>query len=305
MHANRPSRVLCATNFSDAAHAAMLHACAVARDVDAAVVLVHVLAWDHLSRQVVKERMARLEAAADAAAATGVCVSTALEVGPTAATILEAATARAVDLIVLGAGARGWRRLLAPASRLVQAVQAAAPCPTLVVPRAAVRPRRPTAREHVLCAIDFSPSSLRALEYARALTSGGDRRLTVVHVLEEFAPEQTPRYAAHFEVPEYRRARAREAWQRLRGAVGHAAGVDLRVVAGRPWEAIARAAGQSHADLVVVGTSGAGRLRRWLGATTLSRLVRDLAQPLLAVPAHAGAPLRRSTPAAPPASAVA
>ena len=37
MHANRPRRVLCATNFSDAAHAAMLHACAVARDVDAAL----------------------------------------------------------------------------------------------------------------------------------------------------------------------------------------------------------------------------------------------------------------------------
>lgn len=294
MNAHETTRILCPIDFSDTARAALRHASALASDSDAELVLLHVLEWRQLSRPLVKERMARLSGAAEAALAEGARVRTALEVGPRVATILEVAETMKVDLIVLGTSGKAWRPLSTNRS-VAHSVQAGAACPTLVVPRgAAGRPQRKGGPERVLCAVDFSPSSMRALEYARELAARRGGALTALHVLEEFAPADWPRYAAHFEVPEYRHLRARDAWRQLQVALAAARHAQARVATGIPSEEIVRAAEHLDADLVVVGASQARGLRHRFARSTFSRLTRHLSRPLLTVPASARIPTARS-----------
>lgn len=291
MTAHDPTRILCPLDFSDAARAALRHASALASDVDAELVLVHVLEWGQLSRQLVKQRMARLDAAADAAASAGARVRTALEVGPPVAAILEVARAMKADLMVIGSHGSTSRTFPAKPS-ISRALRATAACPTLVVPPAAAG--RAGGPERVLCGVDFSPASMRGLEYARELTARRGGVLTALHVLEEFAPADWLRFAAHFEVPEYQHLRARDAWRRLHAALGTAGGAQVRVATGIPSEEILRAAEQAGANLVVVGASQASGLRRMIARSTVSRLARHLSCPLLTVPAGARIPILRT-----------
>lgn len=130
----------------------------------------------------------------------------------------------------------------------------------------------------VICGIDFSAHSKRALAWARFFSSYLTQPLVVVHAVEPVLAE-----AAHVRYgsnalqlsiePELRKfVNADDGDLEMHIGVGEAASVLHGV-------ALAR-----HASVIVVGTQGLGRAAKmWFGSTTM-RLLRDTTVPLLAVP---------------------
>lgn len=148
----------------------------------------------------------------------------------------------------------------------------------------------------VLCAIDFSPHSARALRYAAAIARRGRAVLTVVHVHD---PLLVAAAAAALHDRELVTRSGRELQAFIHATIAPRANPRLRVKrlvsVGQPPDQILEAAATSHADLVVLGTRGAtGANRLFLGSTTLSVLQRATV-PVLAIPPGARGAAGRPT----------
>ena len=72
-----------------------------------------------------------------------------------------------------------------------------APCPVLSVPRE-TDPATPVGPlfKRILCAVDFSDCSMRALDYAASMAQEADACLTVLHVFEIAKQDGIPTYQA-------------------------------------------------------------------------------------------------------------
>ena len=105
-----------------------------------------------------------------------------VDVGQPAAQILVRSVDAESDLIVMGThGASGFEHLLL--GSVTEKVLRRARCPVLTVPpHAQATSTLPFRR--LLCAIDFSDSSLRGLELACSLAKESNAALTLLHVVE-------------------------------------------------------------------------------------------------------------------------
>jgi len=123
----------------------------------------------------------------------------------------------------------------------------------------------------ILAATDFSKRSEAALARAASLARLAEARLVLVHVVDEDAPADIVRQRVA--IAEGGLVRARD----------HLAGVEAatRVVTGDPFAAIAEAAAELGADLVVAGDRRRSLLRALFLDTTVERLVRVAALPVL------------------------
>jgi nucleotide-binding universal stress UspA family protein len=202
-------------------------------------------------------------------------VETEIRVGPPAAELAAAARDRAADLLVVGKhGERGGKwRLGSTAERLVRC----SPAPVLL----AVGPAD-GAPARILVAIDDSDVTSRVMSSAAALAKRFSARVTALHVVssavlshvlsmaaaggEELSPAQVQ--------SEFRLDTDR--W--IQGLVD--AGVprmdaESEVAFGHPAQEILAAADRLRADLIVVGSRGAGGVRRALLGSTVSQVIRD------------------------------
>jgi nucleotide-binding universal stress UspA family protein len=122
----------------------------------------------------------------------------------------------------------------------------------------------------MLCAIDFSPSSIRAFEQALALAERDDSRVTLLHVLGMLADDEA-RTVAHFHVAEYTRLRRQEAIAELTALITNddrlRRHVVIHVELGSAAEVILRVAREVDASLTAMGTGG-GLGARLFGSTT-------------------------------------
>ena len=107
--------------------------------------------------------------------------------------ILQAAREMPADLIVMGTHGAGAIEHLVLGS-VTENVLRSAPCPVLTIPRpfgeadgAVSRPRFTS----IICAIDFSSDSRRALDYALSLALEAGGRLVLVHAGHFEARDQT------------------------------------------------------------------------------------------------------------------
>jgi len=100
--------------------------------------------------------------------------------------------AAAADLVVMGAhGRSGFDRLLS--GSVTERVFQLAPCPVLAVPPQAASAGGPEAVfRRILCPVDFSPSSERALDVALDLARQANGVLTAATVIEWLAEEVPP-----------------------------------------------------------------------------------------------------------------
>jgi nucleotide-binding universal stress UspA family protein len=145
----------------------------------------------------------------------------------------------------------------------------------------------------VLCAVDFLPSSLSALDHALQLTGQVNGRIEVLHVLETAGDEEAVGLR-HFSVPEYHAAREHEALEEIRRHIPERArrwcAVHERVAAGHPGWTLLRVAEEMQADLIVMGSGDRYHLRSmWLGGAT-DRVIRQAHAPVLIVPAAKSGP---------------
>jgi nucleotide-binding universal stress UspA family protein len=125
------ANVLFATDFSEAADGARVHATRLAGETGARLHVVHVV--PHLMDPT--PTTARLQAEALSLAQSGLPVETAVLGGSAATAIVRYARANAIDLIVIGThGRTGMSRVLL--GSVAEAVLRLAPCPVLAVPLA-------------------------------------------------------------------------------------------------------------------------------------------------------------------------
>jgi len=209
----------------------------------------------------------------------GISVQTLVEGGDPGRIIIERATTTKADLIVLGThGMSGFERF-AIGSVTEKVVRRAAP-PVLTVPPSAPPPGDvPFSR--IMCAVDFSRSSLEGLRLAAALASDANTRLSVVHVLEAL-PERSNAMAEPF-IAEYQRERESEARRQLERLVPSRVGrpIEILLSHGKPYVEILAAAAANHIDLIVLGIHARNALDIAILGSTTNQIVRRASCPVL------------------------
>ena len=143
------------------------------------------------------------------------------------------------------------------------------------------KPVATTEPSRILVPVDFSESSLDALQHALAFARQNDARLTLLHVIEPFhaslfidttGTQHAMREASHLRLTKLWEA-TRKAWPRT----GH----ELRE--GDPVTTITALAKRMNADLIVMGTQGRTGLQRGLIGSVAERVVRHAPCPVLVV----------------------
>lgn len=267
--------VLCATDFSHAAAAALEFGVIFARACKAEIGVVHVrpglvpaaAGMPHVpgvDGKSPREPIESLDRCAQRAIACGLATWSVLLHGDPAGEIVRAAGEAAADLIVMGRHSRD-----APAGivgSVTERVIKEASCPVMVA-RSFPSPQGGTPR-HVLCAVDLGQTAATTLGYAVAVANALEGDLLVLDVA---APERVPA--------------ARKALAALVAKAPVASrGLRQSVVTGAPYQQILAAARESRSDLVVIGSHAGGFADRpFLGSTTL-RLLRESECPVLVVP---------------------
>lgn len=146
----------------------------------------------------------------------------------------------------------------------------------------------------ILCATDFSESSVAALRLAAALSRKTGAPLTLLHVLEgipiepavlgDAGPFRTTLVTRAAEMQDaYRRASGEKLLRDARAASPENVQTIVRDDA-RPADAISAVAAELDARLVVVGTHGRRAPSRWILGSVAERTVRSAPCPVLVVP---------------------
>ena len=276
----RLSQVLVAVAIDERDRQVFAHALALARRHDAKLLLLHATSPEVSLNRGATERvdfLRRLRALADAA---GVEIRVAVQTGPTHEIILLHARARKVDLIVLGTARNDRRRGFS--GWVAERVLREAPCPTLVVSHSSAPPG--SLNEAILCAVDFSAASPAAIQEAVRLSDGGNRPVTLLHVVDgPGVDEHSIRgwLATH----EYSRGPGADALKRLRFLIPppDRGAVMARVAIGSPVSQIIATARSLKAQLIVIGATSRTRVGSKLFGKT-AQLLRDAECPILAVP---------------------
>jgi nucleotide-binding universal stress UspA family protein len=138
--------------------------------------------------------------------------------------------------------------------------------------------------QNILCPVDFFPASERAADYAAALASNYDAKLTLLHVV-------SPLISSAYEVPMN--------VEQIIKSMMESANAGMKRVAGQikrrnvPVETIVRAGdidseildqvAKRHADMLVMGTHGGQAFGRWFLGSHTERLLRRLPIPVLTI----------------------
>ena len=294
----RLRRVVCPVDFSEFSRRALEHASVLARWYEAELVALYVvplmpslfplvpgMSTATLEPVDLEAKGRALQTFAAGVAAKVPTLQSMVRSGSAAPVILDVARELEADLLVLGThGRSGLQRLML--GSLTETVMRKALCPVLTVPKAAEAQPGGPVFHHVLCGVDSSAASPRALEYALSLAAATNGRLTLLHTIEwvpdEFRPAQTT-----FGVNLYRQSLVTEARARLAELVPAEAWdschIDIRVTCGEPSVEILRAAAAERADLVVLGAGRPGPIDRMLFASTTQQVVRQASCPVLTV----------------------
>lgn len=151
----------------------------------------------------------------------------------------------------------------------------------------AMAPTRGRRTRHVLCPVDFSEPSRRALRYAAAFAAHVDASLSVLHVNDPLL--STAAAAAGYDEKRLRERTEKELRRfvsRSLSARGAAGRVEYFVALGDPAREIARHVRKLGAGLVVMGTHGLRGPRKLLLGSTTERALRSATVPVLAIPHH-------------------
>lgn len=138
--------------------------------------------------------------------------------------------------------------------------------------------------KHILCPIDRSPSSLQAFNYAIALARWQGARLHVLEVIEPVAlpvGSVGPKHAGVLN--EARVALERELRQMLVSRRASDVKVEIVIREGNVVREILAQAGDSRADLVVIGSHGHGGVRRLVLGSVAEKVLRQATCPVLTI----------------------
>lgn len=200
--------------------------------------------------------------------------------------ILERAQALPADLIVMGShGRSGVERLLL--GSVTEHVLRSAPCPVMVVPPHDVVPPSVVSFKQIVCAVDFSESSLAALTWALSLAEESDAHLALLHVIEVPPELRASTVVTDREVDELHAAFEADTLARLRSLIPTQAAnwcsVETATASGAAGHAIRAFAAARNADLIVMGAQGHGVVDRLLFGSKTRDVVSGAICPVLTV----------------------
>ncbi|MCL4680878.1 MAG: universal stress protein [Rhodocyclaceae bacterium] len=293
----KPAHILVATDLSSHAGRAETRAAMLAQSLGAGkLVLIHVvprLPLEALTsilertpleteQQLLDAAYAELKARAERLGAKhGIATGTAVRIGRPHVEIAEEAEALDAGLVVVGGyGAHLVRELFLGAT--AEKVLRKSRRPVLVVKQEPLSPY-----QRLLVPVDFSPCSVRALDWAQALGQGAE--FTVAHVYE--APyESTLRYASVEDkvLEGYQAAARQQAQDALRAFLEprRAAGTDFlqRMLHGHPAAGIRDLAEEMRPDLIVMGKHGQTELEELLLGSVTKHVLFETRCDMLVAP---------------------
>ena len=295
------NRVLCPIDFSECSRHALDHAAAVARQYGSTIAALIVVppatpiipAGDlgpYPLYVISDEDVMRLRKELEkfvANSAVHVPFTTNVVEGNVVSWIVRRASELPADLIVMGThGRSGFERLLL--GSVTERVLMKSPCPVLTVP-----PHAPAAASsgavfsRILCAIDFSAASTKALGVAASLARDSGVRLSVAHVLERF-PIYEPVMMGGPGTPEHDRVASEVAHTCIQAeipdAIRRTTDITQLVAEGKAYREILQLAKDIRAELIVMGAHGSSPGHHGFGSTT-NQVVRRATCPVLIVPA--------------------
>ncbi len=257
-------RILCPIDFTSYSHHALQLAVAIARTCGGAITGIHVVRptptphpeaeSDHPQRArwdlaLTQAQLLKVLREVDAPSPSAVAV-----LGDPAAEIVRAAMMLPADLIVMAS--QGRTGIADSVCGSVTArVLGHAPMPVIAVPYASDPPGSARGGFHrIVCAIDFSPASLKALQCAAALAESNRAQLFVVHAL----PLDSVLGAGSLESTGKQGEETRACWRRRLHEASTRNGpiateVEERLLIGDPAGAILHLADEEQCDLTVVG----------------------------------------------------
>jgi nucleotide-binding universal stress UspA family protein len=291
----RIERILCAVDFSDCSRRGIDYAVAMARWYNAKVTALHVLppvllppyfeapsypTAVHRNPQDLDKTRQELSRFAEQEGGA-FCVSPMVVEGSIVNEIVRAARTSEADLLVIGThGRSGFQRFVL--GSVAESVLRHASCPVLTVPphMADVVPADPRIFRQIVCAVDFSPCSLRALDYAASLADHAQAELVVLHVYEPVA-EYVAVTVGGMNNELLRAAAERQLRDVVTEHVKAAVHTTPLLHTGKPGPEILDVAGSHAADLIVLGVAGRGAVdMAWFGSTT-HHVVRHATCPVL------------------------
>ena len=199
--------------------------------------------------------------------------------------ILDVAASEAADLIVVGTHGRGgFQRLML--GSVAERVLARSSCPVMAIPphMADSAPAGLAPFAKVLCGIDYTPSSEKALDYATWFTRESAGQLTLVHVVE--VPDGEAAIVAGIRGLIDENVFVTAARGRLHaflppGLSQRNVGFEV-VKTGKAYRGILDVAHERHCDLIVLGAHGDLTHALGLGSTT-NHVLREASCPVLTV----------------------
>jgi nucleotide-binding universal stress UspA family protein len=229
--------------------------------------------------------MSELARFTEAAKASGVALRLETRTSGPTHSILEAAKSLPAHLIVLGTHGRGGLDRFVTGS-VTEKVLRKASCPVLTVPPpvSEAPAQVPVLFERILCPVDFSDSSTKALTYALSLAQEADAQLMVMHVLEGL-PERDAQMYKRFDLSKYEQALSDDALDRLQKAIPDEARSwckpEALVGSGKAYREILRVARDRDAHLIVMGVQGRNPVDLMLFGSTTQHVVRQATCPVL------------------------
>jgi nucleotide-binding universal stress UspA family protein len=214
---------------------------------------------------------------------SGRAVDVVVRPGDAAREIRQEAERKPADLLILGThGRSGFERLFL--GSVTEKVLRSTRVPVLTIPPPVREPGSPLYKT-ILCPLEFSPASIRALEYVLSLAKEADARLILLHAIEDVLGEAGAQNLGHLTVSEYRRHLEQDAVARLRAVVPDEARVwarpEERVVTGRAHQEILKVVADEDVDLVVMGVQGKALMNRLVFGSTIHRVIRESGCPVL------------------------
>lgn len=135
----------------------------------------------------------------------------------------------------------------------------------------------------ILCPIDFSEHSERALKHALDLAALGRGRVALMTVTDPLLDAAARAAGSHETSTGHLVGELGVLFEKVAGRRPDAA-VTLLATVGEPAEQILRVARELPAELIVMGTQGLGAAARFFLGSTTEKVLRESPVPVLAVP---------------------
>jgi len=283
-------RILCPVDFSEFSARAYDYAHSLARHYEARLFVLHIVrsitidptflsstVLDKVYSQQALDAKAKMAKLVAKQAGDPVRSELIVQMGFATDSILSFVKQNEIDLVVMGThGRRGLDRLVTGST--TESILRKSQSPVLAVhepTRSFVSPEsadEPVHLRKILCCVDFSEHSPRALEYAFSLGMQYQAEITLLNVLEDGkdTSEQKDRDAASMEqlIPEDARN-----W----------ASITPLVLSGQPYEQIIEHAAEAQTDLIVMGVRGRNAVDLAVFGSTTHRVIQLGPCPVLVV----------------------